>query len=130
MMFPEIGLKYLISAWLKDKTGDWTASFYITAALLLLPAILMLTENLLIPRKYLIHSEKAQTNKPSAEELHPSKVYADTNHTEDSALLNEEDVIIMAPHRPSKIYKAYNKQLAESNSIHRIKAPLAKQESV
>ena len=90
----------------------------------------MLTENLLIPRKYLIHSEKASTDKSAVEELHPSKLYVDTNHTEDSALLNEEDVTIMAPHRPSKIYKAYNTQFAESNSIQGITAPLAKLESV
>lgn len=90
----------------------------------------MLTEPLLIPRKYLIRSEKVPTDKSSAEGLHPSKPYADTNHTEDNALLNEEDGILMAPHRPSKIYKAYNKQLDESNSIHAITAPLAKLENV
>ena len=39
------------SAWLKDSTGDWNASFYFTGVLLLLPAIMMLVEPLIIPKE-------------------------------------------------------------------------------
>ena len=37
-----------ISAWLKDQTGNWNASFYLTGILLLIPVILMLIEPLII----------------------------------------------------------------------------------
>ena len=39
------------SGWLKDQTGDWTLSYYVTAMLFLIPAILMLIEPLIIPAK-------------------------------------------------------------------------------
>ena len=37
-----------VSGWIKDQTGDWQLSFYVTAILFLIPAVLMLMEPLVI----------------------------------------------------------------------------------
>ena len=77
------------SAWLKDGTGDWNASFYFTGVLLLLPAIMMLVEPLIIPKesqKYFkdIESKSAETH------LAYKNKSTDDTRGEEGVLINNE----------------------------------------
>ena len=57
-----------VSGWIKDQTGDWQLSFYVTAILFLVPAILMLMEPLVISKNKRLGREKVDigenVNKP------------------------------------------------------------------
>ena len=106
-----------IPAWLKDKTGNWEASFYVTAVLLLLPAVMLLAETGVIPQEYFQRSDKDQAHSRSVE-------IASTCKKSNESSLSEDFEII--PHRASR---TYNKDFQNSENLDGMMAPLAKPDS-
>ena len=77
------------SAWLKDSTGDWNASFYFTGVLLLLPAIMMLVEPLIIPKESQKHLKDIESKSAEAHLADKNKS-TDGIRGEGDVLLNNE----------------------------------------
>lgn len=121
LVLPGLGVSFLISqtciAWLKDKTGNWEASFYVTAVLLLLPAVMLLAETWVISREYFQRSDKDQSHIRSVEIASPCK------KSHESSLHEDFEII---PHRASR---TYNKDFQNSENLDGMMAPLAKQDS-
>ena len=75
-----------ISAWLKDQTGNWNASFYLTGILLLIPVILMLIEPLIISTK---ENNKEQLSKfENHEKEYDNTKIPKTSEKEEDSLLS------------------------------------------
>lgn len=106
-----------ILAWLKDKTGNWEASFYVTAVLLLLPAVMLLAETGVIPQEYFQRSDKDQPHNRSVE------IASTCKKSHESSLSGDFEII---PHRACK---TYNKDFHNSEYLDGTMAPLAKQDS-
>ena len=120
----------IFPGWIKDQTGDWEVSFYVTAMMLLIPAIMMLLEPLIIPDQ-----KKLERENPYVAENGPQVMPADKvarlntiDHETDSLLAGNQEEIIR--HRPSKIYKAYGNEKTQADSLERTSAPLASPASI
>ena len=118
----------MFSGWIKDQTGDWAVSFYVTAMMLLIPAILMLIEPLIMPDKYKHEQDKTDSTEKGPPDFPTRKLSKETDHETESLLVEGQDEIIR--HRPSKIYKAYNNGQAKTLNQERVSAPLAAPETI
>ena len=117
----------MFSGWIKDVTGDWKISYYTTALMLLIPALLMILEPLVMPDMNNLEQDK--TEKAENGPCLPTEKENRENVIETEPLFDEA-LAEITKHRPSKIYKAYYTSQAKTLSLDRELAPLADQESI
>ena len=130
MQFLEKIFFLYFAALLKDKTGNWEASFYLTGVLLLLPALLMLLEPLVLRCEKKLERDsldevdavplRRETRKPSQR----------TSQKDSDSLLDEDPDVSFTSERISRVYRSIKRENSVPRSPERTSAPIAKTDDV
>ena len=126
--FSRIYIIILFSALLKDKTGNWDASFYLTGVMLLIPALLILIEPLVIRCEKKMESEEDEVDAVPLRRQ-SSKTMPKPSQKDTDSLLDEDDIQFTS-RRISQIYKPYRDDNSQRGSQKRTSAPLATEDDV
>ena len=126
--FSRIYIVILFSALLKDKTGNWDASFYLTGVMLLIPALLILIEPLVIRCEKKMESEEDEVDAVPLRRQ-SSKTMPKPSQKDTDSLLDEDDIQFTS-RRISQIYKPYRDDNSQRGSQKRTSAPLATEDDV
>ena len=120
-------VNFLLAALLKDKTGNWNASFYLTGALLLIPSLMILAEPLVIRCEKKLYPPSDDIDDVDAVPLRrqSSKSTPKPTPNDTDSLLEDDPDISFTSHRISQIYKPYRRENSQPESPRRTSAPLA-----
>ena len=128
---PSLKLRFCFPALLKDKTGNWEASFYLTGVLLLIPALMFLMEPLVFRCERKLEKRdsldaidavplRRETRKPSQR----------TSQKDSDSLLDDDPDVSFTSERISRVYRSFKRENSEPRTPERTSAPIARADDV